>query len=39
MANSSSRYLLCRAKLTVVSPGSKEATIALLASREFIGEE
>jgi CRP/FNR family cyclic AMP-dependent transcriptional regulator len=28
-----------RAKLTVVSPGGKEATIALLASREFIGEE
>jgi CRP-like cAMP-binding protein len=28
-----------RAKLTVVSPGGKGATIALLASREFIGEE
>ncbi|MGO9436748.1 MAG: Crp/Fnr family transcriptional regulator [Terracidiphilus sp.] len=28
-----------RAKLTVVSPAGKEATIALLASREFIGEE
>jgi CRP-like cAMP-binding protein len=28
-----------RAKLTVVSLGGKEATIALLASREFIGEE
>jgi CRP/FNR family transcriptional regulator, cyclic AMP receptor protein len=28
-----------RAKLTVVSPGGKEATIALLASREFVGEE
>ncbi|MGA2729881.1 MAG: Crp/Fnr family transcriptional regulator [Terracidiphilus sp.] len=28
-----------RAKLTVVSPGGKEATIALFASREFLGEE
>jgi CRP-like cAMP-binding protein len=28
-----------RAKLTVVSPGGKEATIALLVSGEFIGEE
>jgi CRP-like cAMP-binding protein len=28
-----------RAKLTVVSPGGKEATIALLSAGEFIGEE
>jgi len=28
-----------RAKLTVVSPGGKEATVALLSAGEFIGEE